>query len=147
MLLSTFDTEKGRMQMTFLQAQVPHPKKTVDCKKTSFEFGVKDVHLLDQMDMHMNTVEMIFSTLTNTSLTTSKLQVSMNNLQSQLKLEKSSSLAKDNRIKSLEELVLKIAYDPRNLKETEDLLKMNNFDIESLRKQLKLPTTKDSQAK
>jgi hypothetical protein len=51
-LLSSFDTEKGRMQMAFLQAQVPHPKTTVDYKKTSFEFDVKDVHPVDQMDMH-----------------------------------------------------------------------------------------------
>jgi hypothetical protein len=146
-LLSSFDIEKGRMQMAFLQAQVPHPKTVVDYKKTSFEFDVKEVHPVDQMDMHRKTGEMIFSTLTNTSLTASKLQVSLNNIQSQLKLEKISSLAKDNKIKSLEELVLKIGYDPSNVKAAEELLKKKNVDIASLRKQLKLPATEDSQAK
>jgi hypothetical protein len=73
--------------------------------------------------------------------------VSLNNIQSQLKLEKISSLAKDNKIKSLEELVLKIGYDPTNVKAAEELLKKKNVDIESLRKQLKLPATEDSQAK
>jgi hypothetical protein len=33
------------------------------------------------MDMHRKTGEMIFSTLTNTSLTAAKLQVSLNNVQ------------------------------------------------------------------
>lgn len=102
--------------MAFLQAQVPHPKTISDYKKASFEFDVKEVHPTDQMDMHRQTGEMIFSTLTNTSLTAAKLHVSLNNVQSQLKLEKISSLAKDNKIKSLEELVLKIGYDLSNVK-------------------------------
>ena len=105
--------------MEFLQEQFPHPKTVVDYKKTSFEFDVKEVHLVDQMDMHRKTWEMIFSTLKKTSLTVSKLQVSMNNIQSQLKMEKKSSLAKENKLKSLEELVLKIGYDPSNVKAVE----------------------------
>jgi len=65
--------------------------------------------------------------------------VSLNNIQSQLKLEKNSSLAKDNKIKSLEELVLKIGYDPTNVKEIEELLINKNVDISSLIKKMNLP--------
>ena len=124
--------------MTFLQAHNPYPKTTTDYKKTSFEFDIKDVHPIDHMDMHRQTGEMLFSTLTNTTMTASKLQVSLTNIQSQLKIEKISSLAKDNKIKSLEELVLKIGYDPTNVKEAEELIKKKNNDIASLIKQLKL---------
>jgi hypothetical protein len=60
-----------------------------------------------------------------------------------LKLENISSLAKDNKIKSLEELVLKISYDPSNVKEAKELLKKKNDDIASLRKQFKLLATED----
>ena len=74
-LLSAFDIEKGRMQMEFLQGQVLYPKTTTNYKNTSFEFHIKDVHPIDQMDMHRHTGEMIFSTLKNTSMTTSKLQL------------------------------------------------------------------------
>jgi hypothetical protein len=88
------------MKMEFLQAQVPHPKTTTDYKKTTFEFDIKDVHPVDQMDMHRRTWEMIFSTLKNTSVTASKLQVSLNNIPYQLNLEKISSLAKHTKIKS-----------------------------------------------
>jgi hypothetical protein len=80
-------------------------------------------------------------------MNSSKLQVSLNNIQSQLKLEKISSLAKDNKIKSLEELVLKIGYDPKNVKEEDELLKKKNVDITYLRKKLNIPATKDSQSK
>ena len=99
------------------------------------------------MDLHKQDGEMVFSTLAHASSTTTKLQVSLSNLQTQLRLEKISSFAKDNKIKSLEELVLKIGYDPSNVKATEEMLKKNNADISSLRKQLKLPPTKDSKAK
>jgi hypothetical protein len=75
---------------------------------------------VDQMNMHKKTGEVIFSTLANNSLTASKLQVSLNNIQSQLKLEKISSLAKDKKIKSLEELVLKIGHEPSNVKVPEE---------------------------
>ena len=72
-LLITFDIEKGRMQMEFLQAQFPHPKTIYDYKKIYFEFDVKEVHPMDQMDMTRKTWEMILSTLTNTSVIASKL--------------------------------------------------------------------------
>jgi hypothetical protein len=62
-------------------------------------------------------------------------------------LEKISSFAKDNRIKTLEELVLKIDYDPLNVKAAEEMIKKKNDDIASLRKQLKLPPIEDSQVK
>jgi hypothetical protein len=127
------------MHMAFLQAHVPDPKLITDYKRETFEFHTKDVHPADQMDMHRQTREMVFSTLAHASTTASKLQVSLSNVQTQLKLEKISSFAKDNKINTLEELVLKIGYDPSNVKAVEEMLKKKNFDITSLRKQLKLP--------
>jgi len=62
-------------------------------------------------------------------------------------MEKVSSLAKDNKTKSLEGMVLKIGYDPSNVKEEEELLKKKNVDIRSLRKQLKIPSIEDPRAK
>jgi len=99
------------------------------------------------MDLYRQTGEMIFSTLANSSNATTKLQASLGNVQTQLKLQNISSFAKDNKIKMLEELVLKIGYDPSNVKEVEEMLQNKNVDIASLRKQLKLPPTEDAQAK
>jgi hypothetical protein len=79
-LLSAFDTEKGRMHMMFPQAQVPHPKEITDYKMSTLEFDAKQLHPADQMDFHRKNGEMVFSTLANTSTTTTKLQVSLNNV-------------------------------------------------------------------
>ena len=107
-LLSAFDAGKGRMHLAFPQAQVPHPKEIIDYKRSTIVFDTKQVHLADQMDLHRQTGEMVFSTLAHASSTAAKLHVSLSNVHTQLKLEKISSFAKDNRVKSLEELVLKI---------------------------------------
>lgn len=71
-LLSDFDTEKGIIQMAFLQAHIPHPQTTANYKNTSFEFYTKEIHPIDHMKMHKQIGEMIFSTFTNTSMTASK---------------------------------------------------------------------------
>jgi hypothetical protein len=58
--------------MAFLQVQVPHPKVISNYERSTFEFDVKEVNPSNQMDMHRQTGEMIFSTLTNTSMTAAK---------------------------------------------------------------------------
>lgn len=108
-LLSIVDTEHGKMQMAFLEAQIPQTKLVADYKSSTFEFNKK-------------IGEMISSTLTNIAMSLSKLQVSFANVQSQWKMEKVSSLAKDNRIKSLEDLVIKIGYDPKDVNVVEEIV-------------------------
>ena len=133
--------------MAYLHALVPDPKVISDYRRTSFEFQAKDVHLADQMDMHKQTGEMISHTLARVATSASKCRIALSNAQAQLKLEKMSSFAKDNKIKTLEELVLKIGYDPANVKAAEEMIKKKNADIAALRKQLKLPPTEDPQTK
>jgi len=85
--------------------------------------------------------------MTNIAMELSKLKTALSNVHSQLKMEKISSLENDNRVKSLEDLVIKIGYDPTNVKVVEDIIKKKNTDITALRKQLKLPSTEDPQTK
>jgi hypothetical protein len=61
------------MHMVFLQAQVPNPKAIIDYKRETFKFHTRDVHPADQMDLHRQTWEMIFSTLENASTVATKL--------------------------------------------------------------------------
>lgn len=92
--------------------------------------------------------EMVYSTFTETSLTSSKLQLSLNIVQSHLKLEKVSSLSNlHNIIKYLEEMVINVGFDPSNSKVMEEIIKKKNADIAALKKKLKLPATKDPQEK
>lgn len=58
---------------------------------------------------------MIYSSLTSSDVVVSKLQASLNNIHSHLKLEKISSLAKDTNIKTLEAIVIKLGLDPKDV--------------------------------
>ena len=64
-----------------------------------------------------------------------------------MKIDKASLYAKYLRIKSLEELVLQIGYDPANVKATELLVKKKNEYIAKLRKQIKLPQNEHPETK
>ena len=75
------------------------------------------------------------------------MQVTLANIQSQLKLEKVSSLAKDTKIQCLENLVLRMGYDPSNINIAEELVRKKNFELSALRKQLKLLASKDPMTK
>lgn len=99
------------------------------------------------MEMHKKTSEIISSTQTKTTMSLSKLQVSFANVPSQLKMEKVSSLAKDNKIKSLENLLIKIGYDPKDVNVSEDIVKKKNLGISALRKQLNLQAIEDPMTK
>lgn len=81
--------------------------------------------------------------MTATAMSLSKLKVALSNVQSQLKIEKLSSLAKEDRLKSLEDLIVKVGYDPKDYKAVEENIKKKNANISTLCKQLKLPSTED----
>jgi len=49
-------------------------------------------------------------------------------------LEKASSLAKDNIIKSLEEVIIELGHDPKDAKGTKALIKKKEGDIAALNK-------------
>ena len=49
-------------------------------------------------------------------------------------MEKVSYLAKDNMIKSLEDLVITIGYDPKDVNVAKGIFEKENLDIAALRK-------------
>ena len=80
-------------------------------------------------------------------MSASILQALLNNTHSQLNLERISSLTNNIRIKSLEDLVIKLGYNPKYVKATKELVKRKDADIATLRKKLKLRITEDPRAK
>jgi len=87
--------------MTFMQPKFQQPRSSADYRKEYFEVLAGDVHPIDQIEFHKKASEMIYSTLTGKAMTTHKIQTSLDNITAQYNLEKASSQAKDNRIKSL----------------------------------------------
>ena len=85
--------------MAFLQGQVPFPNAYLDYKKTVFSFDANQIHPIEHMGMHRKYGEMFFYDMTNTAMALSKLITVISNVQSQLNIEKVSSLEKGNRVR------------------------------------------------
>lgn len=64
-----------------------------------------------------------------------------------MKMEKVFALAKDTRINILEDLVIKVGYDPSIINVAKEIIKKNNIDIATLRKKLQFSSTEDTLAK
>ena len=84
---------------------------------------------------------MVYSTLVDKTLLAHKLENSLHNTTAQLELEKASSQAKDNRIKSLEDIIIELGHDPSDPKAVQALMKKKHEDIVALRKMVKIPAT------
>ena len=134
MLMLAYDIKEGKMVMSFFKPKVQQPQSATDYLKTDFEVMAKDIHPLDQIELHKQTGEMVYSTLTNKVMMAQRLKNSLNNTTAQLQLEKASSQAKDNKIKSLEELFIGLCHDPKDVKTVEALIKKKDEDIAALRK-------------
>ena len=122
-LMSAYDIQQGKMVMSHFKPKVQQPQTTTDYIKTNFEVIAKDIHPLDQIELHKQTGEMIYSTLTDKSMMTQKLQDSLENTNAQLHLEKSSSQAKDSRINTLEKIIIGLGHNPKDVKGIEALIK------------------------
>ena len=78
------------MQMTFLHPIVQYPKSSADYRKITFEVQAKDLHPIDQIEIHKKAGEIIYSTMTNKAMSVQKIQNSLENIIEKLKLEKAS---------------------------------------------------------
>lgn len=127
------------MIMSYFKPKVQQQQLAVDYIRTNLEVLAKDIHPMDQIELHKQTREMVYSTLADKAMLAHKLQNSLDNTSAQLHLEKASSLAKDNRINFLEKIIIELGHDPKDAKDIKALMKKKEEDIAALRKQLKLP--------
>ena len=66
---------------------------------------------------------------------------SLNNTAAQPELERASSQGKDNRIRALEDIIIEIGHDPKDIKGIQEILKLRDADMAALRRKIKIPAT------
>ena len=143
--MSAYDIKEGKMILSHFRPKVQQPQLAADYIRTNLEVLSKDIHPMVQIELQKKTGEMVYSTLADKIMLAHKLQNSLNNTSTQLDLEKASYLGKDNRIKSLEDIIIELGHDPKDAKGIKALIKKKEEDIAALRKQLNLPTTMHTQ--
>ena len=71
--MSDFDVKVGKMQVSFMQPTFQQPKTSSDYRKADFEVLARDIHPIDQIELHKQTREMVYSTLTGKEISTHQL--------------------------------------------------------------------------
>src|SRR3984885_9022053 len=140
-LMSAYDITERKMTMSHFTPTVQRPQSAADYIRTNLEVLAKDIHPMDQIELHKQTGEMVYATLADKAMLAKRLENGLNNTAAQLELEKASSLAKDNSIKSLEDIIIELGHDPKDPKAIQTLLKIRDADLAALRKKVKLPAT------
>ena len=129
-----YDIQEGKITLSHFRPTMQQPQSAADYIKNNLEVLSKDIHPMYQIELHKQTREMVYSTLADKALLAHKLQNSLHNTSAQLELEKASSLAKDNRIKSLEEIIIELGHDPKDPKRIQALIRKKEEDIAALKK-------------
>ena len=140
-LMSPYDIKEGKMQMSFFKPKVHQPQTIADYLKIDFEVLAKDIHPIDQIELHKKMGEMVYSTLTSKAMMAHRLENSLNNTTAQLQLERASSQAKDNIIKSLEDLIIGLDHNPKYVKAAKALIKKKNSRYSYPEKAIEIATT------
>ena len=96
---------------------------------------------MDQIELHKQTGEMVYATLVDRAMLAHQLKESLKHTNRELDLDRLSSSAKDNRIKTLEDIIIDLGHDSKDPKGVRALMKKKEDDIAALRKQAKLPPT------
>jgi len=75
MLMSAFDVKEGKIQMTFLKPTTQQLISAADYQNTYFEVLAKDIHPIDQIELHKQTGEMVYSTLISKAITSHSYRI------------------------------------------------------------------------
>ena len=118
-LLSAFYYSNKKFIFSVLQPIAKTRRTVAYYKKVDLEVPTESIHALDQIEFHKKSSKMLYSTITTKAMRVNKLKNTFINMRDQMKVDKASSYAKDLRIKSLEELVIQVGYDPANVKVAE----------------------------
>lgn len=140
-LMSSFDVSEGKMIMSHFMPTTLQPQSPSDYLRTNLEVLAKDIHPMDKIELHKQTAEMVYASLADKTLDNYRLENSLNNTAAQLELERASSQAKDNRIRSLEDIIIEIGHDPKDIKGIQEILKLRDADMVALKRKIKMPAT------
>ena len=77
--MSAYDIKEGKMIMSYFKPKVQQPQLAVDYIRTNLEVLAKDIHPIDQIELHKRTGEMAYSTLADKAMLADKLQNSLEN--------------------------------------------------------------------
>ena len=79
-LMSAYDITEGKMTMSHFMPTMLQPQSAADYIRTNLEVLAKDIHPMDQIELHKQTGEMVYATLADKTMLANRLENSLNNI-------------------------------------------------------------------
>jgi hypothetical protein len=95
--MSVYDIQEEKMILSHFKPKGRSLRSAADFVKTRVEVLAKDIHPMDQIELHKQTGEMVYATLVERATMAHELKESLKNTNTQLDFERMSSMAKDNK--------------------------------------------------
>lgn len=67
-LMVAYDIKEEKMILIHFKPKVQHPQTAADYIKTNLEVLTKDIHPMDQIELHKQTGEMVYATLADKAM-------------------------------------------------------------------------------
>ncbi len=87
-LMAAYDVQEAKLTLSHFTPTEQRPQSAADYIRTNLEVLARDIHPMDQIELHKQTGEMVYATLADKTLVNYRLQNSLNNTASQLELER-----------------------------------------------------------
>jgi len=78
-LMAAYDIQEGKNDSKSFRPIMQQPQSAVDYIRTNLEVFAKDIHPMDQIELHKQIGEMVYSTLADKTLMAHRLQNSLHN--------------------------------------------------------------------
>ena len=105
---------------------------------------VKKISLMDKINLHMKTSQLIVNDLTKTNAMAMKVENMLGTVLKQLKLEKANARALTVQNDELKKIIVNIGVDPSDKTAVQKFMQSAEVEISTLRKKLKFPTGENS---
>ena len=66
--MSAYDIKEGKMILSHFNSKVQQPQSAADYIRTNLEVLAKDIHPMDQIELHKKTGEMVYFTLADKAM-------------------------------------------------------------------------------
>jgi hypothetical protein len=114
-VLYVVDYQQGTFNLAILEPKGPTTHSPADYKATQMKMKLGDVHLVDMVELHKKTSDMLYRGVLQSLPVYKKMQNMVVKIDKQLKQEKLATKAKQIQITELEKKIVALSADPKNL--------------------------------
>lgn len=138
-LLSSMELERSQFKIAFSHPTEMSVGSTSSLKTVNFTVDTHKLPMLDKINLHMQTGQLIVNDLHKTNVVVVKVEKMLNKVIQQLKLEKANSRALNTQVEELKNIIVNIGINPDDQPAVQELLKSAKAEIGVLKKKLHLP--------